>query len=165
MIRKIELKDAEGFLYMLKQLDSETKYMMYEPDERKTSVEEMKSAIKNVSLSGSLMLVAEENGILVGFLSAERGYANKVKHSTYVVIGLLKSYRGKKIGTRLFEDLISWALMNSVIRLELTVMTNNEIAISLYKKMGFKIEGLKEKSLFVDGKYVDEYYMSKLLIH
>jgi hypothetical protein len=29
--------------------------------------------------------------------------------------------------------------------------------------MGFKIEGLKEKSIIVDGKYVDEYYMGKIL--
>ncbi len=165
MIRKIKLKDAKSFLYMLKQLDNETTYMMYEPDERSTSVEEMKSTIQNVYSSGSLMLVAEENGSLVGFLSAERGFANKVKHSAYVVIGLLKSYREKKIGTKLFEELIKWALENSLTRLELTVMTNNEAAICLYKKMGFKIEGLKEKSLFVDGKYIDEYYMSKLLLH
>lgn len=29
--------------------------------------------------------------------------------------------------------------------------------------MGFKIEGLKEKSMIVDGKYVDEYYMGKII--
>lgn len=57
-----------------------------------------------------------------------------------------------------------WALENTITRLELTVMTHNERAVRLYKKMGFKIEGLKEKSLIVDGKYVDEYYMGKILI-
>ena len=39
----------------------------------------------------------------------------------------------------------------------------NERALDLYKKMGFKIEGLKEKSMIVDGKYVDEYYMGKII--
>lgn len=164
IIRKIEIKDAERFLYMLKQLDNETKDMMYEPGERKTSAAEMKSAIESLYSSNSLMLVAEENDDLIGFLTAERGFANKIKHSAYVVIGLLKSYRGKKPGTKLFEELTDWTLKNGITRLELTVMTHNEAAIGLYKKMGFKIEGLKEKSLIVDGKYVDEYYMAKIFL-
>ncbi len=42
-------------------------------------------------------------------------------------------------------------------------MTYNTAGIALYKKMGFEIEGTKRNSLFIDGKYVDEYYMSKLL--
>jgi len=45
----------------------------------------------------------------------------------------------------------------------LTVVTQNKAGLSLYKKMGFEIEGTKRDSLFIDGKYVDEYYMSKLL--
>ncbi len=162
IIRKIEIEDSERFLNMLKQLDNETKNMMYEPEERKTSIEEMKSRIKNINASNSLMLVAEEEQNLVGFLSAERGFANRIKHCSYIVIGILKSYRGKKIGTSLFEELEKWALENNITRLELTVMVHNEGAIRLYKKRGFNIEGLKEKSLLVDGRYVDEYYMAKI---
>lgn len=96
-------------------------------------------------------------------MSAERGAANRIKHSAYIVIGILKDYRGQEIGTKLFERLEKWASENAIIRLELIVMTHNESAIGLYKKMGFKIEGLKEKSLIVDENYVDEYYMGKIL--
>lgn len=163
ILRKVEIEDAEKFLDMLKQLDNETKNLMFEPGERKTSIEEMKSRIKNINASNSLMLVAEKEQNIVGFLSAQRGFANRIKHSSYIVIGILKSYRGKKIGTKLFEELEKWALENNITRLELTVMVHNEGAIRLYKNRGFKIEGLKEKSLFVDGRYVDEYYMAKFL--
>jgi RimJ/RimL family protein N-acetyltransferase len=34
---------------------------------------------------------------------------------------------------------------------------------SLYQKMGFQVEGIKKDSLLVDGVYVDEYYMGKIL--
>lgn len=163
IIRKVKLEDAEELLNMLKQLDSETKYMMYEPGERKTSIEEMKANIEQIDSSNSLMLVAEEEEKIVGFLSAERGFANRIKHSAYIVVGILKDYRGRKIGVNLFKELIAWASNNDIVRLELTVMTNNKGAIGLYEKMGFKIEGLKEKSLLVDGKYIDEYYMAKIL--
>jgi RimJ/RimL family protein N-acetyltransferase len=163
IIRKAEVIDAEALLNMLKQLDCETKNMMYEPGERRTSIEEMKYNIANINASNSLMLIAEDKETVVGFLSADRGFANRIKHSAYIVIGILKSYRGKKIGTNLLEELVNWALDNEITRLELTVLTHNEGAISLYKDMGFKIEGVKEKSLIIDGKYFDEYYMAKLL--
>ena len=163
IIRKIKEEDSEKLLNMLKNLDYETKNMMYEPGERKTSIEEMKINIRNIYDSNSLMLIVEEDGNIIGFLSAERGFANRIKHSAYIVIGILKDYRGKKIGTKLFKELMDWALGNDITRLELTVMTHNEGAIKLYKEMGFKIEGLKENSLMVDGKYINEYYMAKIL--
>jgi RimJ/RimL family protein N-acetyltransferase len=56
-----------------------------------------------------------------------------------------------------------WAAENGVKRLELSVMTHNERGIALYKKMGFEIEGIKKASIFVNGVYVDEYLMSKIL--
>jgi ribosomal protein S18 acetylase RimI-like enzyme len=164
IIRRGNAGDSEKFLDMLKQLDCETKNMMYEPGERTTSVEEMKSVLQGMDASGSLMLAAEVDGDIAGFLSAERGFANRIKHSAYIVIGVLKDYRGRKIGTRLLEELDNWARDNGVSRLELTVMVHNESAIGLYQKMGFKIEGLKEKSLVVDGNFVDEYYMAKIII-
>ena len=162
-IRKIEIKDSEKFLNMLKQLDNETTNMMYEPGERKTTIEEMTSNIKNIYSSKSLRLVAEDKGDIIGFLSAERGFAKRISHSAYIVIGILRNYRDKKIGAKLFEELEKWALENKVSRLELTVMEYNEGAIRLYEKMGFKKEGLKENSLIVDGKYVAEYYMGKII--
>lgn len=163
IIRRVEVKDSERFLNMLKQLDNETNNMMFEPGERKTTIEEMESNIRNINNSKSLTLVAEENGNIVGFLSAERGFANRIKHSAYIVIGILTVYRGRKIGVKFFEEMEKWALESNITRLELTVMTHNEGAIHLYKKMGFKIEGTKEKSLIVNGQYVDEYYMGKIL--
>jgi RimJ/RimL family protein N-acetyltransferase len=50
-----------------------------------------------------------------------------------------------------------------VKRLELSVMTHNERGIALYKKMGFEIEGTKRASIYVNGNYVDEYLMSKII--
>jgi RimJ/RimL family protein N-acetyltransferase len=163
IIRKIEIKDSERFLNMLKQLDNETNHMMFEPGERKTTIEEMELEITNIHDSKSLLLVAEDNGEIVGFLSSERGFAKRIRHRAYIVVGILKDYWGRKIGVQLFEELEKWALGNTVTRLELTVMQHNEGAIRLYEKMGFKKEGLKENSMIVDGKYVNEYYMAKNL--
>lgn len=142
-IRTIEASDAEKFLSMLKKLDSETNFMMYEPDERKTTIAEMSERINESLKNSSLMIVAEVNSEIVGFLSAERGFANRIKHSAYIVVGILKEYCGKGVGTRLFNNLLEWTELNGITRLELTVMTNNEKEIKLYKKFGFEIEGIK----------------------
>ncbi|OAO80482.1 hypothetical protein A0O32_1432 [Anoxybacillus flavithermus] len=42
-------------------------------------------------------------------------------------------------------------------------MTQNQAGIALYKKMGFEIEGIKKHSLLVNGRFMDEYYMAKIL--
>lgn len=162
-IRPITIDDAADYLEMLRQLDTETRFMLFEAGEWNTTEQEMRVKIGEVIRSGSLTLVAEMDGKMAGFLSAERGFANRTRHSAYVVIGILKDYRGRRIGKELFEELERWAAGNGVTRLELTVMTHNEQGIRLYRSMGFETEGVKVKSLKVGGNYVDEYYMAKLL--
>lgn len=162
IIRSIKIEDAENFLCMLKKIDSETKTMMYEPGERKTTVEDMKQKIEETLSSAALILVAEIDDQMIGFLSIDRGFAKRIRHSGYIVIGILKNYWGKGIGSKLFVQGEKWARANNLTRLELTVMTYNIKAIKLYEKMGFKKEGVKIRSLMIDGEYIDEYYMSKI---
>jgi RimJ/RimL family protein N-acetyltransferase len=76
----------------------------------------------------------------------------------------LEAFTSRGIGTALFEKLDAWAHEHPVHRLELSVMKHNLRGVGLYQKMGFEIEGTKRDALFVDGKYVDEYYMGKILI-
>lgn len=162
-VRHLVEKDAEQFAQMLMRSDEQTKFMLFEPGERNVTQDDVIRTIKRRTDTKSLTLVAEANENIAGFLSADRGFAKRSSHCAFIVTGLLEKYRGMGLGTKLFEELNNWALSSDIKRLELTVMTHNEIAINLYKKVGFKIEGLKEKSLIVDGNYVDEYYMAKIL--
>ncbi len=162
LIRSIKITDAKKFLSLLKKLDVETKNMMFQPGERNTSIDEMKKTIEEVSSSDSLILVAEEDNEIIGYISVERGFAKRIKHNGYIVIGVLESHWGKGIGTKLFGKAEKWAKKNNITRLELTVMTHNKNGIKLYEKMGFQKEGMKVRSLLIDGKYIDEYYMSKI---
>ncbi|MCH4887989.1 GNAT family N-acetyltransferase [Acidaminobacter sp. JC074] len=155
-IRMLEKEDAESFKNLLLSLDHETKNMMYEPGERQVTRDSLRERIEPGSF------VIEDNG-LKGFISLSRGKCNRIKHSGYIVMGILKSHSHLKYGTLLFNKALSYARSIGLHRLELTVMVHNEAGLSLYKKMGFEIEGVKKHSMFVDGKYVDEYYMAKLL--
>jgi len=161
--KKIKKSDGEKYLKLMKKLDQETSFMLYEPDERKTTIKEMEEKIEQINARDGVIIGAETDDELIGFISASRIPLKRVKHCVYIVVGVLKEESGKGIGTGLFEKLIEWAKNNEISKLELTVMRHNERAIDLYKKIGFKIEGIKNKSLIIDENYVDEYYMGMVL--
>jgi len=50
----------------------------------------------------------------------------------------------------------------NLVRLELEVHADNLAAISLYKHVGFEIEGTKKLSAFKSGKYLDVHMMSRI---
>ena len=52
--------------------------------------------------------------------------------------------------------------VTAVHRLELTVVAENIPAINLYLKSGFIIEGTARHAFRLDGRFIDEYHMSKI---
>ncbi|AQR93476.1 GNAT family N-acetyltransferase [Clostridium saccharoperbutylacetonicum] len=162
VVRKAKLEDANNLLSMLLALDKETKYMLLEPDERNNDVSRVEGMIQQSINGGNLLLVSEEGNNIVGFLSAQRGILKRINHTAYIVVGIREFQRGKGIGSKFFSELDLWAKENSIIRLELTVMCPNIVAKHLYEKNGFEVEGIKKRSMLVDGEYVDEFYMAKL---
>lgn len=160
-IIKITPNKADAFLELLLYLDNETRFMMLEPGERKDTVMDL---VRELSLdeSKSIYLGIEEKDNLIGFINAVRGDKKRIKHTAYIVVGILNNYTGKGLGKKLFAEIDKWAVEQHVTRLELTVMTHNTGAIKLYEKMGFKREGIRKKSMIVNGQYVDEFYMAKL---
>lgn len=164
IIREIQETDAEHFLSLCKQLDEENRFMLLEPGERKTTVEEQRQRIKEIlSQDNKALFVAEEDGMLIGYLSAAGNPFARNKHTVYIVIGILERFTSQGLGTAFFQKLEQWATEENLHRLELTVMVHNQRGVGLYQKMGFKIEGIRRDSLLVDGSYVDEYYMAKLI--
>ncbi len=161
-IRRIEPDDAEAFLALCKRLDEETTLMMLEPGERTLDVEEQRSRLESLG-ENETIFVAEEDEALIGFLAC-RGYQPRRKrHCAYIVIGILQAYAARGVGTTLFEKAEVWAQERDITRLELTVMTHNRAGLALYHKRDFVVEGLLRNSLKVNGRYVHEYSMAKLL--
>ena len=89
---------------------------------------------------------------------------NRIKHTAYISIGVLQNYRKRGIGKALFVEIENWAKESGVTRLELTVMCHNTSAVALYENIGFEIEGIRRNAMIIDGKYINEYYMAKLLV-
>lgn len=67
-----------------------------------------------------------------------------------------ESNRGKGIGTFAVMEMLKHAFENlNLNRVELTVLSDNEVAKHLYEKCGFIYEGRKRKSIYKRGKFVD----------
>lgn len=58
-------------------------------------------------------------------------------------IGLRAAYRGRKLGERLLTELIQFAARREMKRMTLEVRVSNEVALGLYEKFGFKVEGIR----------------------
>ena len=160
-IRKITSDDAQVFLTLQNKLDEETEFRVYEPDERKTTPEEMEKIIS--SKQEDLILLAINDDDVVGYIEAERGKFNRNKHSAHINLAVLKKFHGRGIAKLFFDEVEKWAKLNDIHRLDLCVFISNTNAINLYNKMGFVKEGTKKDSFLVDGNYVDEFMMAKII--
>ncbi len=164
VIREIKIEDAAPFLQLSKQLDEETKFMLYEPGERKFTVKQQEQMIHRfIENKYATILVAVEEERIVGFILLNGNHIQRKRHVVSIVIGILQEYSGRGIGKRLFKEAEKWARLHDVWRLELTVMARNTRAQALYKKVGFEKEGVKRAALIIDGENIDEYEMAKLL--
>ncbi|AXH51871.1 MAG: GNAT family N-acetyltransferase [Clostridium perfringens] len=106
--------------------------------------------------------VAEENGKVIGLgILMNHGNLRK-KHVGVITLMVNSDYQNKGIGSLLMDKLINLSESLNIIRLELCVFRDNYKAINLYKKFGFKEEGIKIKSALKNGEYVDEIIMARI---
>ncbi|MDP7568110.1 MAG: GNAT family N-acetyltransferase [Flavobacteriales bacterium] len=163
LIRKIQIGDAENLLNLLKKLDTETTFLLYEKGERKRTIEQQRKDIQEQLSKGVLTFVLEDNKKLVGYVFGNIYTANRKKHCMNLAIAILQEYTGKGYGTKLMNTIEKYAINNGITRLELEVSKKNKIAISLYHKRGFEMEGVKRNAFLVNGKYEDELLMAKII--
>ncbi|WP_091065193.1 GNAT family N-acetyltransferase [Paenibacillus sp. NFR01] len=163
-LRRLIPADAAELLTLQHRLDDETSFMLLEPGERQSGLQQVQDMIQGFERAdNSILIGAEADGKLAGYLSLRGGSVKRNRHSAYLVIGILQEFQGIGVGAALFQEMENWAKGAGLIRLELTVMTHNTKALALYAKCGFEIEGTKRKSLRIGEAWVDEYYMSKIL--
>lgn len=163
-VRRALETDASAVIALRRRFFEETAFMIWEPAEFKDTEDDERARIIRLGRqSNSLILVAEAETQLVGLLSATGGERNQLRHSALLSLGVAKSHWSQGIATRLMQETIAWSLAAGLKRLELTVHTSNLRAVYLYMRHGFQVEGTSRSSLRVNGKYVDEYFMS--LVH
>ncbi len=112
---------------------------------------------------GDHLLVAEIEGEVVGVIGLHTSSRPRVNHKAEVGMMVRDDWKGKGVGTALMQAVIELAdKWLNLTRIELTVFTDNESAIALYRKFGFEIEGTLRKYAFRDGEFVDAFAMARI---
>ena len=106
---------------------------------------------------------AIENESVVGWCDVFPEENPRQNHRGGLGMGLLPSYRGKGLGSKLLESVLNQAKQFGLEKVELNVYTTNKPAIALYKKFGFEQEGLIRKYRKLDRTYFDCLAMGKFL--
>ncbi|TEW50228.1 GNAT family N-acetyltransferase [Psychromonas algicola] len=164
-IRTANINDSAQLISLFETLDQESTFMLLEPSERDTSLENQQKQMANFTDSNTQVMLVKENdkAELIAFVVGIAGNFIRNKHSLYCVIGVKSEYHDKGIGHSLLTNLEEWANNHGIHRIELTVMEHNLKAIRLYETFGFIREGIKRDSICIAGEYINELYMSKLL--
>ncbi|MFM1700364.1 GNAT family N-acetyltransferase [Aeromonas salmonicida] len=163
-IRLANVEDAAVLDHFFQQLDRETRFMLYEAGERPSDVEGQRQRLAAMQASpNQRMWLLSLGGEVQGFAVLLGGNMHRNRHCALVVMGLRPSARGQGWGERLLCMLIEAASDLGISRLELGVMAHNEVAHSLYRKCGFRDEGLRRQAYRLDEGYVDEISMGLLL--
>lgn len=165
VLRNAVIDDAENLISIMKKVDTETTFLLREPEEFTLTIDEEKEYIQ--SKQGSevdLLLLAEVEGKIIGACGLNGSSKKRLRHSINLGISILRDYWGMGIGKKLIETGINCAKENDISRITLQVDANNFRAINLYLKLGFEIEGmLKNDKRLVDGTYINSYTMALLI--
>lgn len=110
-------------------------------------------------------LVAELNGVVVGYIRL--GYPTSVLANAHVrqILGfaVADEARGKGVGRRLVRAAVEEARRQGARRITLRVLGHNTPARTLYASEGFVVEGVLPGEFFLDGAYVDDVLMGRVL--
>lgn len=161
-IREIKSSDAGAFIKFYEQLVKETDNLL--PSSEEIKVWE-KSEEKVITSYGDYkqVFIALEGDKIVGYLGLKRSHLLKIRHVADFTVGILEGYKRRKIATQLIKFAENWAKQKDIKRMTLKVSEDNIPAISLFKKMGFLLEGTLKHSVNKNGKFYDSFMMAQAI--
>lgn len=111
-----------------------------------------------------ITLVAERGGVVLGHAGLFTASPSlRRRHAAGLGIAVAADAQGRGVGSALMQALIDYADgWVQLLRIELTVFTDNERAIRLYRGFGFEVEGTHRAYAMRDGVYADVLSMARL---
>ena len=165
IFREPVVEDAQKIVNFYNFVGGETTYLSFEKDEYPLDVEAQKEDIVSTKAHpASIMLLAMDGEEIAGIGTIHSGNKIKSRHQGELGIVIAKKYQAKGIGTELMNRLIDFCRGNGVTtRIQLDTRCDNEVAVKLYEKLGFVIEGKLPNTTLIDGVYYDLYVMGLML--
>jgi putative acetyltransferase len=126
------------------------------------SIEQTRERFTRFS-AGSVQLVAEVDGRVMGILGLHSEENPRRRHAAMLGMAVHDDFQGQGVGSALVASALDLAdNWLGLRRIELQVFVDNTAAVHLYQKFGFEIEGTLREFALRDGVYVDAYAMARL---
>ncbi len=119
------------------------------------SIDDTSNFIESVRAVDGQIMLAVTGDQVVGWCTTRPHTAEMFRHIADIGMGLLPEFRGRGIGRRLIDNGLTWAWESGFEQVELSVLTNNDIAVKLYRSVGFVEQGVRRRVWKLDGEYRD----------
>lgn len=163
VVRRARPRDLEVLVKNFQRVADEEIYVATE----KISKAQKKRILATMKNPKNLSLVADFEkgaGIVGGLTLVSQHEVKKMRHVLYLGMSVIDGFRENGVGSALMNYALEWAKSRKEIeKISLSVFSTNERAIKLYKKLGFRIEGVLKKQFILKGKYADELVMGLFL--
>ncbi|TQR07301.1 GNAT family N-acetyltransferase [Psychrobacillus soli] len=164
VIREAEFEDARPFIKLQETIFSETDFMLYGKSDIQMTVQSIRKNFTSWKNEvNSILLLAIMNGQFAGYVQFTGGPAPRALHRASVIIGVKQEFSNKGIASSLMLYGEKWAKEAGISKLELNVIKENKRAQRFYEKIGFEHEGSRKNALIINGEFVDEFHMGKLI--
>ena len=113
-----------------------------------TAAQEAQFLREKTESEDEIKLLAEVDGTLVGSAEIDRvGKKEKIRHRAEFSVGVDRAYWSLGIGRALTEACVECAKAAGYAQVELEAVAENEIALNLYRSVGFVKYGRNPKGL------------------
>jgi RimJ/RimL family protein N-acetyltransferase len=161
LIRMAEPRDAAPLVHLAEAVGSEEEGWLI-ADGGWRSVADERRYLKAIRRHAyAAVLVAEEDGQIVGRLSIGRDTHPASEHVADVGLMVARGYRRRGIGRALMEAAEAWARGVGVLKIELHVFPHNQAALALYEQLAYRRVGVRRGHFRRSGGYVDAILMEK----
>jgi putative acetyltransferase len=120
----------------------------------------------NANTDLDYVFVALADGDIIGNCGLHGNKNPRRRHAWGLGMSVRDDWQGRGVGSRMMATLLDLAdNWLGALRIELTVYADNAVAIAMYKKFGFVIEGTHHVFALRDGQFVDAIAMARLHPH
>jgi RimJ/RimL family protein N-acetyltransferase len=157
--------DAPGVLAHRVHMAHSSPHNVVQLDEVEQDLEKEREWLRERAERGyDLFIIATSDaapGLVIGALHFHSFKWRILSHHGDFGISVDESWRGRGVGTAMVNVLLDWARRHPTIeKVCLGVYEDNAGAIRLYERLGFRLEGRREKFFKTDRGYRDDLMMS-----
>jgi ribosomal protein S18 acetylase RimI-like enzyme len=157
-VMPIQKKHLKDFRELIDGIAKERKYLLIL---KAPSLKKLSEIVDQTKRNNGITAVALDSEKVIGWANIRSYGHSTTNHVGILGMGVHSGFRGTGIGAKLLKWILTRAKAKKFEIIQLEVFATNRSALRFYKKLGFKVEGVKKNVRKYKGKYDDLVLMAK----